>query len=79
MVRDVVLTGNVFPNPSKNIEMIGKDFELQGQCGRVRERVDSGALPVITMVRPACAHPERDRRRVSNGYFRDCEEKGRGG
>ena len=32
MVRDVVLTGNVFQT-RKNIEMIGKDFEFKGSAG----------------------------------------------
>jgi TldD protein len=32
MVRDVVLTGNVFQT-LKNIEMIGKDFEFKGSAG----------------------------------------------
>ncbi|MFH1609917.1 MAG: TldD/PmbA family protein [Candidatus Bipolaricaulota bacterium] len=46
MVRDVVLTGNVF-HTLKNIEMIGRDFKLEGSSGGCGKG-GQGPLPTTT-------------------------------
>ncbi len=46
MVRDVVLTGNVFQT-LRNIEMIGNDFQLRGSAGGCGKS-GQGPLPVTT-------------------------------